>query len=90
MGPGGQRSKRVKLTNPAELQHVGVPTCSKSTTPQCEHSHVRDLSCQDHVGYAEEETPSPHQQNNQTGQGWISLYISINQVTPYLIYMIHL
>lgn len=65
MGPRGWQSKIVKPTSTAELQHLVVPTRSKSQHAQDEQSSVRDWSREDDLSRAEEETPPPHQQNDQ-------------------------
>jgi hypothetical protein len=66
MGPRGWQSKRVKPTSLAELQHLIVPTRSKSQHAQGEESPVRDYSREDDLSLVEVETPSPHPLNDQT------------------------
>ena len=44
----------------AELQHLGVPTRSKSQHAQGEQSPVGDWSHEDDLSHAEEETPPPY------------------------------
>ena len=60
MDPRGWQSKRVKPTSLAELQHLVVPTRSKSQHAQGEQSPVRDWSHEDDLSHAEEETPPPY------------------------------
>jgi hypothetical protein len=70
---GGWQSKRVKPTSPAKLQHLVVPTRSKSQHAQGEQSPMRDWSREDDLSHAKEETPPLHQQNDQTCEGWYYL-----------------
>ena len=72
MGPGEWQSKRVKPRSPAELQNLVVSTRSKSQHTQGEQSPMRDWSREDDLSHAEE-TPPPHQQNDQTCKGWYYL-----------------
>jgi hypothetical protein len=69
MGPRGWQSKRMKPTSPIELQHLVVPTRSKSQHAQGEQSPVRDYSREDDLSLVEVETPPPHLQNDQTCEG---------------------
>ena len=83
MDPRGWQSKRVKPTSLAELQHLVLPTRSKSQHAQGEQSPMRDWSCEDDLSHAEEETPPPHQQIEQTWKGWYyhrHIYKSIHTI----------
>ena len=73
MGLGGWQSKRVKPSSLAELQHLVVPTRFKSHIEQGEQSPMRDWSCEDDLSLAEEQSPPPHPQNDQTWKGWYYL-----------------
>ena len=73
MGPRRWQSKRVKPTSPVELQHLVLPTRSKIQHAQSEQSPMRDWSREDDLSHAEEETPPPHQQNDQICEGWYYL-----------------
>ena len=73
MGPRGWKSKRLKPTSPAELQHLVVPTRSKSQHALGKQSPIRDWSHEGDLSLAEEETPPLHLQNDQTCEGWCYL-----------------
>ena len=77
----------MKLTSLAELQHLVLPTRSKSQHAQDEQSPVRDWSREDDFSHAEEETPPPTSRMTKHAKVGTTLDMSINQVTLFDIHV---
>ena len=87
MGPGGWQFRRVKPTSLVELQHLVVPTRSKSQHAQGEQSPMRDWSHEDDLAMPKRRLHLPTSRMTKLVKVGTTLDMSINQFTLFDIHV---